>query len=332
LERNSGLSGLISVVQGAFATKVLVVALEIELFTRVSKGAETVDRVSQECGINVELLRMLTNACKAIGILQGRGDALKNSPAAETFLVKGKEGYVGDFMEMVGEQYYDIWRSFKDVMIIGKPVRDDRVVRLSDPKYAETHIRSMHGISLGHARDLASGLGLSGKKSMLEIGGGRGTYSVALTKANPRLKATVFDSPFSCDIAEKYIKEEKSKSVTTQGGDYVMDSIPKGHDVIMLTHVMQTLSPEKCEALMRKVYDSLERGGSVIVNEFRLDKEATSPVFSALFALNAFMLSNGGKIYTQAQISEWLSNVGFQGVKLFKASSEFIVSLTGTKA
>lgn len=320
-----------SICQGAWETKILSAAVEIELFTRISRGANTVEKISQESGINVKLLQMLVNACKAMGLLKGTGDAIRNSPESEEFLVNDKEGCIGDFIKIVGGEYYDVWRSFKDVVMVGKPVRDDRVVRLSNPRYAELYLKAMHGITYRHAKEVAKLLNLKGKKSLLDIGGGQGTYSVMIAKENPGLRGVVFDSPFSCDAAKRFIDTAGAKNVTTQGGDFVMGSIPKGSDVVMLTHVLQSLAPERCESLLKKVFEVLPKGGMVIVNEFRLEKDGTNPIFSSLFALNAFMLSNGGLLHPHTEIAEWLSNVGFQEVGFLKTSYEFLVSFTATR-
>lgn len=322
-------SAIISLCKGAWETKVLSVALEVELFTRISGGAGSVDRLSQESGIDVRLLQMLVNACVGMGLVVQEKETLKNSPDAERFLAKG-DSYIGDFIILVGTEYYDVWKGLKEVVMTGRPVRDDRMARLSNPRYAEAHIKAMDGISRVAAGRLSGALDLSGKKSLLEVGGGLGAYSEALTRKNPRLQATLFDSPFSCDSAERRIKESGIKNVRTQPGDIGKGGLPKGHDVIMLTHVLQDMPPEKCEATLRGVYEALPKGGSVVVNEFLLEREGVSPVFSALLSINAFMLSNGGSLHTKEELTEWLKNVGFGGVKAIKTPG-FMISLSAGK-
>ena len=329
MEKESGLTNMLSVCQGAWETKLLSVALELELFTRISRGADTVESVSQESGIDVRLLQMMVNACRAIGLVRGKGGKLRNSPDAELFLVREKSGYIGDFVVMVGRDYYDIWRSFKEVMVTGKPVRDDQMVRLSNPRYAEAYIKAMDGISREPARVLAGELDLSKGKSMLEIGGGMGAYSAEMVKRSS-IKATIFDSPFCCEFAERGIRSAGIKNVSTQGGDFEKGTIPKGHDIIMLTHVLQSIAPQKCEALLRKVHDSLPSGGVVVVNEFLLEGDGILPVFSSLFTLNAFMLSNGGMLHSRDELSEWLTNAGFSEIKPIK-TSPIIISLRAVK-
>ena len=98
----------------------------------------------------------------------------------------------------------------------------------------------------------------------------------------------------------------------------------------MLTHILQSIAPQKCEALFKRVYEALPHGGMVIVNEFLLEEGGASPLFSTLFAFNAFMLSNGGALYATNEISEWLTNVGFSGVKPIK-TSPVIISLIARK-
>jgi hypothetical protein len=331
LGKSTGLSGILSVCQGALGTKVLSVCLELEVFTRISKGTANAESISQESGVNLQVLKMLLNACKSLGLVTEKTGSLKNSPAAEAYLVKGKEGYAGDFMVLLGEEYYNIWRGFREVVMTGKPVRDDRMARLSNPRYADIYIKAMHGISKPHSEEVARLLKPSGRKAVLDVGGGSGTYSISIAKQHPDLKVVIFDSPFSCEAAEKYITSSGTKNVTTQGGDFVMGGIPSGSDIIMLTNVLSTLPPARGEALCRKVFDALPKGGMIVVNEFRLDNGGASPAFSSLFALNAFMLSNGGSLYTYEQMSEWLISLGFSNVKLLKTSSEFLVSIVADK-
>ena len=321
---------VLSLCQGAWETKLLSVALELELFSRISRGADDVEKISKESGIDIRLLQMMVNSFKALGLIQEKAGRLRNSAEAERYLVQDSGEYVGDFAIIIGRDYYDIWKSFKEVMITGKPVRDDRVVRLSDPRYAEVHMKAVSDISKQPARELAERSGLSGKKSLLEIGGGLGTYSIALKRKNPSLKAVVFDSPFCCEFAERNISSLGIKGITTQGGDYEKGELPSGHDVVMLTHVLQSIEPQKCEALLRKVHEALPSGGVAIVNEFLLEKGGSSPLFSTLFAFNAFMLSNGGSLHTVEDIRGWMENVGFRNVKAIK-TSPVIISLVAER-
>ncbi len=322
----SGFDHIVSVAQGAQAAKVLSASLGIELFTRISKGADSVDKVSQECGIDFRLLQILARACKSLGLLEGRGDSLRNTASSEKYLVKGRESYAGDFIELVGNQFYDAWRGFSEALITGKPVRDDHVVRLSDPRYAEAYLKAMHGLNFEHARGLASVLKLSGR-NVVEVGGGLGTYSLAMAAKNPSVKFTVYDSPFACDAAERGIRLAGAKNVRTEGGDFIKTGLPRGHDVIMLTHIFSGLPPEKCESLARSAFEALPKGGQLVVNEFRMDDSA----FSSLMSLNAFLLSGGGSLYSVEEIFQWLEGAGFQSRKTLKASPDFIVSVEASR-
>ena len=325
------LSDIASITQGSWNTKVITMAVEIELFTKVSSRCNTPEKVSEECGLDLRIVQMLINALAGLRLLVKKNGVYVNSEAAERYLVKGKDCYVGDFVTLLGEEYYDVWRGFSNVIATGKPVRDDRRVRLSDPRYGEKYIKAMHEISMTHATSVAKRFDFKGMKSLLEVGGGHGTYSVLIAKENPGIKATVFESPFACVFVKEHASASGARGVSAQEGDFVLGNLPKGHDVVMLTHVLGGLPPEKCEAVLGKAYDALPKGGAVMVNEFKLESNLSRPSFSSMFSLNAFMLSNGGALYPYEQISEWLGNVGFTGVKVFNSDCEFIITLTATK-
>jgi hypothetical protein len=139
----------------------------------------------------------------------------------------------------------------------------------------------------------------------------------------------MFDSPFSCDMAEEYARKRGVSGFATQAGDIEKGSLPKGKDAVVLTHVLQSIAPQKCEAMLKRIFDSLPKGGKIVVNEFRLEQ---GNVFSQLLGLNAFMLSNGGSLRPSKEIMGWMANVGFTKVNVLKTSGEVIVSLVGEKA
>ena len=330
METNCRLSDTTTVLQGALATKVLTTAVELDLFTRIARGARTPEAISEEAGINLALLDRLLKACASLGLMKAGRAGYSNSVSSTRYLSKESDYYIGDFVILVGKDYYDVWRSLSDVVATGKPIREDRTVRLSDPRYGERYIKAMHGISVCHASEIANKLSLKGRKSMLEVGGAHGTYSVLMAKKHPGMMATVFDSPFACRFAEKHATEQGTR-VRCEGGDFVLGNLPKGHDVVMLTHVLQDLPPQKCEALLRKAYDSLPKGGLLMINEFRLEKDGMTPAFSSLFSLNALMLSDGGTLYPYSEIMEWAGNIGFRDIKVLKSGCELIVTLTALK-
>jgi len=330
LNKGSGLSDLLSLLQGAWETKVLSLAVELELFTRISRGAVSAEMVSQESGMDVRLIGMVIKACEALGLVVKGNGGVKNSPLSERFLVKGSDYYLGDFIGLVGENYYDMWRSLKDVVVTGKPIRDDVVVRLSDPKYAGIYARAMDGISRFSAERLAESVNMRGRKDLLEIGGGLGAYSIAMLEKNPHMRAVVFDSPFCCELLNSEIRSRGIKRLSAQEGDFERGNIPSGHDAIMLTYVLHSIPPERCEALLRRVYERIPEGGVIIVNEFLLEDNGMSPAFSALMAFNIFMLSNGGSLYKRSEFETWLNDVGFKNVKVIK-TSPVILSLTAEK-
>jgi hypothetical protein len=51
----------------------------------------------------------------------------------------------------------------------------------------------MHNIASVKTEDLCSKIDLTGSKALLDIAGGPGTYAIAFAKANPHLRAVVFD-------------------------------------------------------------------------------------------------------------------------------------------
>jgi cyclopropane fatty-acyl-phospholipid synthase-like methyltransferase len=88
----------------------------------------------------------------------------------------------------------------------------------------------MHERALGIARALVGILDLQGRKAMLDVGGGPGTYSCLIAQANPGIECTVLDLPEVVKVASELIAQQQlSSRVHVLGGDYRVAAFPPGN-------------------------------------------------------------------------------------------------------
>ena len=293
-------------------TKVLSTAVELAVFTHLAGGAATCAELAAAAGVPARGLRVVLNACVALGLLAKAGDRYANTAESDAFLVKGRPGYYGDMIIMHGTRLYDVWRHLGPAVRSGTPpeILFDHMYQC--PETATGFIAAMHNNAGGSARHLAAAVDCAAFHALMDLGGGSGAYAIALAERYPQLRACVVDAPAVCAIAEGYIRASSSRErITTFGADIRTGPLPAGCDLALLSQVLHGCGEADGRRIVATVYDALESGGMLVINEFFLDEDETGPLFSALFAVNMFLETAEGTSHTRRRVSQWLTDAGF---------------------
>lgn len=290
--------------------QVVMAANHLDFFTAIGEDALSAEEVASRCSTHPRSTRMLLNACVALAVLEKEGELYRNSPEALESLVRGKPTYMGDGIA----HQEDLWEPWGK---LHKAVRSNRpaAARPASDRGREVHrnfILAMHNRAMLGAQALAETLDLSGRRQLLDAGGGPGTYSIFLVKRYPGLKAIVFDLPQTIEIATEIIARfGVADLVTTRSGDYFKDDFGKGNDVVLLSAILHSMSPERSKGLFRKACDSLLPGGLVVVHEGLISEDGTSPMRAVLFSLNMLVNTSGGQSYSGEEIMSLMTETGF---------------------
>lgn len=305
---------ILELTRGAWKTQVLYTAVKLDVFTIISQGTETAKDIADKIGSTEDALERLLNACISLGLLSKKNDRYADTPESEEFLVKGKPHYLGDLVTMIGGDLYMLWGELADVVKEGTS-RHRLSERMKSPEEAKGFTRAMHNNAMAPARTMAEKIDFSGYKKLLDIGGGSGAYSIAITEKFPGIHATIYELPNVVSVAKDYIAEAQADRVDTIEGDFHTDGLPSDYDTALISQILHSYSPETCKEIISKAYNTLSDGGMLIINEFLLDDDKTGPEYSVLFSLNMLLESRGkGSSYTFSEISDWLREAGFKNI------------------
>ncbi len=170
----------------------------------------------------------------------------------------------------------------------------------------------MHNRALGMGQSLASVLDLSGRKRLLDVGGGPATYSCLLAKRNPGLTSRSMDLPAVVAIAKGIVAGfGLSDRVEPLVGNYHMDIYPVGDDVVLCSGMFHREPADSCRAILRKSFAALEPGGLVVVHDVLSNRDKTGPVFSQLFGLNMALTADYGTVHSAEEVAGWMREAGF---------------------
>src|SRR6202051_1002904 len=96
---------------GFWASKTLLSAVEMELFTELAKHPEDLPTLTGRLGLHPRSARDFLDALVALGLLERRDGKYYNTPSTDFFLDKRKASYVGGILEMANHRLYPFWNN-----------------------------------------------------------------------------------------------------------------------------------------------------------------------------------------------------------------------------
>ena len=169
----------------------------------------------------------------------------------------------------------------------------------------------MFNLAMQVAPQVASRIDLSGRRRLLDLGGGPGTYAVHFCLHNSDLSAVVYDLPSTRPFAEKTIERfGLDDRIAFAAGDFMTGEVGEGFDVAWISHILHGTGPSACSVILKKAVAALEPGGLILVQEFILEDTMVAPLFPALFSLNMLLGTPDGQAYSQGELFAMLAAAG----------------------
>ena len=262
---------------GYRSARVLHIANDVGLFTLLSEKPLSSEQICKNIDLNPEMTEKLLIACTSLGLVKKEKDEYKNTALAQVYLVKGRELYQGNIISHAASMW-DFWGS-----LIGHDTgQQERLsLNIEDPR---NFILAMQNVAVtGRVELFMDSVDLTGRKKLLDVGGGPGTYSIAACKKYPYLKAVVFDLPETVCITEEFIAKEKiSDRVSVQAGNWDSDTFGHDYDVVLFSNVLHGHG-SNAKMKLSKAYESLIDDGLLVIQDFLLNDDKTGPLVPALF-------------------------------------------------
>ncbi|HET9266620.1 MAG TPA: methyltransferase [Vicinamibacterales bacterium] len=298
------------------SSMVLFTASELDVFTKIHEGHATVDALAAACGVQREPLRMVLEWCVADGTLTFDGAHFQNTPATTAYLVKGQPAYAANGLKYA-QDLYPAWGGLTSLVRTGRPSIDPESILGDDKAKTRAFIYAMHERARGLGSILPAMVDFSGRRRLLDVGGGPGTYSIALVQKTPGLTSTVLDLPGVLEITKEIVEANGcSDRVSRLPGNYLTTPFGSGFDCALLSGMMHREHEAECRLLLKKSFDAMEPGGLVVVSDvFFEDDRKNSPPFALSFALNMMLTSNHGSAHAKTEMSRWMTDAGFVGIE-----------------
>ncbi|HPS03575.1 MAG TPA: methyltransferase [Candidatus Sumerlaeota bacterium] len=281
------------------------------------------EEVAEKLGLQRRGVRTMLEDVTASGLLIKEEGRYRNTPTASICLTS--DGSVS--MHYILQHNLSLWENWSR---LEEAVRTGTAPRCSQWEKKEGEDKALQAFILG-MRDIASlswtefegALDLSARRHLLDIGTGPGTYPIRFLKKYPHLQATLFDLPPVVEIARGEVQAaELDDRVSYRAGSLYEDDFGTGYDVILVSNIIHMIGPEGNRALVRKCYDALVPGGLLVIKDFFVADDYSTPPHALIFALNMLVNTPEGDTYTVKEVGEWTRAAGFQEGRLAHATPE----------
>jgi predicted O-methyltransferase YrrM len=310
-----------------WASKTLLSAVELQLFTHLGVDSMSGEEIRERLGLHPRGTYDFLDTLVALQFLERDGDGsdgrYRNTAETAAFLNRQSPTYIGGILEMRNARSYQFWGSLTEALQSGKPQNEIKQTGrpmfdelYSDPARLEQFMNAMAGISLGNCQVLADRFDFSKYKTVCDVGGATGQLCTILARRHPHLRCTTLDLPVVAPIAEKTIATAGlSDRVATASVDFFVDALP-GADVITMGMVLHDWNLDQKMHLIRSAYDALPDGGALIVIENLIDDARRENAFGLMMSLNMLIEFGDAFDFTGSDLAGWCREAGFREVEI----------------
>lgn len=301
---------LLQLATGFRAAKHLFVANEIGLFDALASGPASLDDLAQRAGAPRRTVRILADALVALGVIERPGGQYHPGLAAERFLCRGGPGDLRPLLRFWNHISYPAWLGLEEAVRTG---RAPAHLGSFTPEEQRIFSEGVEAITAAPAAALPAKYDFSRHRRLLDLGGGTGSWLLAIWQGNPALQATLFELPAAAAVARRRLATGgAAEHIAVAEGDFFADPIPEGHDAILLANVVHLFSPERNLALLQRVRAAAPGGARLLLADFWTDPSHTEPITAALLAAEFLVIAGDGDAYSDEEAGEWLGNSGWR--------------------
>ena len=155
-------------------------------------------------------------------------------------------------------------------------------------------------------------------KTMLDIGGNTGKWSLACCRYNPDVKMTIVDLPGQANVAKKNAAEAGFADRIDFSMGNVLDAttkLPENPDAVWMSQFLDCFSLKQVVKILKKVYEAATPETNVFVLEPLWDKQRFEASSYSLQATSLYFtcIANGNsKMYRYEELVNAIGEAGFE--------------------
>ena len=314
-------------VVGLFAFQAVSVAVRQGVFTALAAQPLTPKQLAEKLHCQERGMQMLLEALAAIGYVaqaNGRFDGAQgrryqNTPLTEKWVLPNDAFNLEALVTFWNAAAQELMPSADAVLQTGERPYDFYEWAASRPELYRAYQQQMMMSAHNAGADVVKQVRLPEQaKSLLDVGGAHGLYSLLFCQQHPNLHATILDSHAGAQMAQENIAQYQMQDrVQTVVGDLWETDWGEGHDVILLFNLIHHFDAEGNIDLLQRAAAALKPGGRVVILD-QIVGNVMGQATNALIRLIAwqYYLFADGRVHERDAIKEWLTQTGFRDIRV----------------
>jgi len=232
-----------------WASKVLLTAVELDLFTTLGEQSMTASQLGETLGLHPRGTYDFFDALVALKFLNRDGDGpegrYRNTSETAAFLNARSPHYIGGMPAMMNARLFGFWNDLGTALKTGEPQSEVKIH--GKPVFEELYdseaqlgpfLEAMTGFQAANFSQLAEKFDFSGYKTVTDAGGALGLLSRIVGTRHEHLSFNTFDLPPVGPLAQQHINDAgMGDRITVVSGDFFADDLPPA-DVVTMGNVL----------------------------------------------------------------------------------------------
>jgi ubiquinone/menaquinone biosynthesis C-methylase UbiE len=297
---------------GMPVSRSLQVAQRVGIFAALAEGPRSAEAIAEQLELQPQPTALLLDVLTALGHVRLRDERYELAPRARRWLEPGSDRYLGDFLAD-NYSYWEWWDGLERLVRDGESV--EMHDRPDDDPYWNHYIRGQYQLARLSSDEVAKAVALGPEpRSLLDVAGGHGEFSMALCRRHPELRSTIVDLPGSAAIGREIVAEAgMSERVSYREGDMFEADLGGPHDGALCFNIIHHLSPQQIRELFARIRGALRPGAPLCVLDLYDRPPGKQPGSAAMLGL-FFCLTSGADTYAVGEVTDWLESSGYENV------------------
>jgi ubiquinone/menaquinone biosynthesis C-methylase UbiE len=307
-------------------SQTLLTANDLGVFSIIGSGRRNAHEIARRCGAHPNGLQRLLNALVGLGLLTISRGRYGNTMLGHRHLDQASPMAITNLLWLLGQHWHD-WTKLPQALSKARP---GWPASTSSAQFRKRFSLAMHERSHMLAGPTVQTMLLpSTARRLLDLGGGPGSYAIALARRYPKLQGLILDQTIT--VAKQLIRKHGlSGRLTVRAGDIFKDDLGSGYDAVLCSNVIHIFNDSENRKLLRRASRALRAGGKLFIVEFFLESNRTAPAKSAVFSVMMYLYTVTGRCYSWIEVEGWLKALGLGRFKRYRITPD-IGMLEATK-
>jgi hypothetical protein len=158
--------------------------------------------------------------------------------------------------------------------------------------------------------DVPAAFDFSRARNLIDVGGGHGALAMAILRAHPNLRATVFEiAAVAAGARERIADAGMADRCAIAAGDF-FEAIPRGGDLYLMSSVLSNWDDDRAMKILRNCRAAMTLDTSLVLVEYGITAEG-APAHVAVMTLAALVIQ-GNVVRSEAEYRAMLAGAGFR--------------------